>query len=203
MNEPAITQTRGDLPDETLAELAVRGAGRARGDAFEALYRRHVDRVFGYCFRLLGSRELAEDATSDVFMAVMQGLERYRPMNGKSFRSWLFTIAHHVAVDHRTERSRDSARTAPLDPNQPDSTASPFDLAAASDEGRWIRATLSHLSGREREVLELDLAGLTTREIGFVLGLTDAAVYTARSRALVTLRDHLTGRAASGGGQCD
>lgn len=163
-----------------------------RGDAaFEELYRRYVDRVHSYCFRLLGSREAAEDVTSDVFIAVAHGLKRYRPMEGKSFRTWLFTIAHHHAIDLRAKRRRDAMRQSPLDPNLRDPAQPPEDAAVAADAGRRIRAALDILSAREREVIELDLAGLSSREIGDVLRLKEGAVYAARSRALERLRARL------------
>jgi DNA-directed RNA polymerase specialized sigma24 family protein len=91
-----------ELDDATLVAEAKRDR-----QAFAPLYRRYVDRVYRYCDRVLGDRELAEDATSLVFTKALAGLPRCRD---DAFRSWLFAIAHNVVVD--IQRARVS--TSPL-----------------------------------------------------------------------------------------
>lgn len=53
-----------ELGDEQLA-------ARAQHDpvAFAPLYRRHVRPIYAFCFQRLGTRELAEDATSTEWRA--------------------------------------------------------------------------------------------------------------------------------------
>jgi RNA polymerase sigma-70 factor (ECF subfamily) len=179
-------------PDVRLAGLAAGGSEKVRREALDALYRRYVEAVHGYAYRRLGTREDAEDATSDVFQELARSLPTYRPRLEATFRSWLFTIAHHVIADHLSRRERDRHRSASsyeqLAPDLVDAAPSPAETAEAADEGRWIRAMLGELPPRERQVLELDLAGLKTAEIAVVLGLLPGAVHTARSRALDRLR---------------
>jgi DNA-directed RNA polymerase specialized sigma24 family protein len=64
--------------------------------AFAPLYARYLPPVYRYCYRRLGTSAAAEDATSEIFVKVLAALPRYRAV---SFRSWLFTIAHHVITD--------------------------------------------------------------------------------------------------------
>jgi RNA polymerase sigma-70 factor (ECF subfamily) len=160
---------------------------RAQQDphAFAALYDRYVTRVYGYCYRRLGSREAAEDATSLVFSRVLTALPRFATEGG-TFRSWLFTIAHHAVVDARRARREDwplSAAAAVVDP-APD----PEDEALAADEVRAFRALLVHLTPEQAQVVELRLAGLTDVEIARVLGRSHGAVRAAQHRALIRLR---------------
>jgi RNA polymerase sigma-70 factor, ECF subfamily len=55
----------------------------------------------------------AEDATQQVILRLLEALPRYAPSAATPFRSWLFTIAHNVAVD-RARAARHTARaTAP------------------------------------------------------------------------------------------
>ena len=147
--------------------------------------------VFGYAYRRLGNREAAEDATSDIFRDVVRSISTYRPIENKPFRSWLFTIAHHVVVDYSARQARELAHYHLLDPFAPDPAPSPADVAIAAEEQSWIRAQLAILSPRERQVIELDLVGMKTREIATVLGLDAGAVHTARCRALARLQAHL------------
>lgn len=83
-----------ELSDEQLA-------ARAQHDpnAFAPLYQRYVRPIYAFCFQRLGTRELAEDATSQTFVKALAALPGYR---AGSFRAWLYTIAHNVVIDvHR------------------------------------------------------------------------------------------------------
>lgn len=71
-------------------------AAQADRQAFAPLYDRYLDPVYRYCLRRLGSREAAEDATGQVFAKALAALPGYRD---RSFRGWLFTIAHNVVGD--------------------------------------------------------------------------------------------------------
>ncbi|MHB1161305.1 MAG: RNA polymerase sigma factor [Chloroflexota bacterium] len=71
---------------------------RARTDrrAFAPLYDRYLDPVYRYCYRRLGSREAAEDATGEVFYKALAALPGYRD---GSFAGWLMAIARNVTTD--------------------------------------------------------------------------------------------------------
>jgi RNA polymerase sigma-70 factor, ECF subfamily len=189
--DTAVDSPVDRLPDAQLADLAARGSENDRRVAFDTLYYRYVDAVHGYAFRRLGNREAAEDATSDVFRDVARSISTYREIDGKSFRSWLFTIVHHVVADHRYRQTRDVQRCAPPDLSVPDPRLSPEEHAIKSEQARWIRGQLAILPQREREVIELDLSGMKTAEIAEVLGIAAGAVHTARCRALDHLQNHL------------
>ena len=167
-----------DGSDEALAT-------RAQHDrhAFTPLYRRYVTPVHRYCYRRLGDRTAAEDATSVIFTKALDALPRFRD---GSFRGWLFTIAHHVVVD--TLRARRPG--VPLDAagSIVDVAPLPEEIALTSEARQSVRALLSHLTPRQREVIELRLAGLTGPEIAQALGLGQSAVDVAQFRAMRRLR---------------
>jgi RNA polymerase sigma factor (sigma-70 family) len=180
-----------DLTDAQLAEHVITGDQSTRTAAFEELYKRHVNTVFGYAYRRLGNRELAEEATSDVFRDVARSISKYQSVQDKTFRSWLFTIAHHNIADNIADQNREQGRHQEIGPLVPDPAPSPADVAIAAEERSWIRAQLAILSPRERQVIEFDLIGMKTQEIARVLGLDSGAVHTARCRALTRLQAHL------------
>lgn len=72
--------------------------------AFDALYRRHVDAVWGRLTRLMGPDPDREDLTQQIFMEVFRGLSRFR--GDASFRTYLGQVAVHVACDHLGRRRR-------------------------------------------------------------------------------------------------
>lgn len=151
---------------------------------FATLYRDLIGPVFRYCSFRLGTREQAEDATSQIFLKAWAALPGRR--RDDSFRSWLFSIAHNVVIDfHRTRRP--SAPFALVE-DLSDASPSPEDEALRSVERAEVRNMLNHLSPDQRRVMELRLAGLTSSEIADVLGKKTGAVKVAQSRAIARLR---------------
>jgi RNA polymerase sigma-70 factor (ECF subfamily) len=156
--------------------------------AFALLYHRYVAEVYRYCYRRLGSKEEAEDATSQVFTKALAGIAR---LGDQPFRAWLFTIAHNVVADtHRARRravpaaDRDARAVDAIDPD-----LTPEAQLLAAEDGRFIRMLLAQLPADSRHLLELRLAGLTDAEIAEVLGKSHGAVRTAQHRTVVRLRE--------------
>jgi RNA polymerase sigma-70 factor (ECF subfamily) len=156
---------------------------------FALIYARYLDPVHRYCYRRLGSREAAEDATSLIFAKAWQALPRLQ-LKQASFRSWLFTIAHNVVVD----AYRVPVREHPLEwaDDLLDGNPSPEDLAVAADERDSVLTLLAQLPETQRQVVELRLAGLTGSEIAQTLGLSPGNVGVIQHRAIARLRAWLT-----------
>jgi RNA polymerase sigma factor (sigma-70 family) len=158
---------------------------RAKRDrlAFAPLYTRYFDRIYAYCYRRLGGSEEAADATSLVFARALASLHACR---SDAFRSWLFTIAHNVLTD--AYRARRQHR--PLDDalDLPDTGPSPEDKALASEAKSTMTRLLAELPPDQRSVIELRLSGLTSKEIGEVLGKKANAIDQMQFRAMTRLR---------------
>jgi RNA polymerase sigma-70 factor (ECF subfamily) len=161
---------------------------RAASDpqAFALLYRRYVESIYRYCYRRLGSKEAAEDATQIIFEKAIAGLARID--ENSPFRAWLFTIAHNTVIDiTRTHRPAQPLDDVPkftiLDP-----APSPEEIAIALDERNQLSALIRQLPEREQRLLDLRLAGLNDKEIAVVMGMSHGAVRTAQYRALNKLR---------------
>ncbi len=181
---------RADAPRTELEEV-VRAQRNPR--AFAPLYERYVDVIFGYCCRRTSDREAAADLTSQIFARALASLPRYQPQAREgTFRSWLFSIAHNLVVDtHRTRRDHHSLDRVPADRPPRDLSPSPEDHAIASEDRRELARAMATLTGGQRQVVELRLAGLTGPEIAAVLGMRLPAVKSAQFRAYARLRDQL------------
>ena len=159
-------------------------AARVDPHAFTLLYQRYVNTVHRYCYRRLGTREAAEDATSQIFMKVLASLPSCR---NTSFRAWLFAIAHNEVIDRRRRErpihSLDGAESLH------DRSPSPEEHALASEESRRVQALLRQLPEHQRQVIELRMAGLTGPEIAIALGRSAANVHVTQFRALSRLRE--------------
>lgn len=186
-------------------DRAIMRAARDDPAAFAPLYERYEPLVRSYCFRRLGDPETAADVTVEIFVRALQRLETFRPSETSTFRAWLFTIAHHAVVDTHRRNVFRRQRTRSLDqPPSPsndhdanhrshqliaaDPASAPEDQAIAGETISRVRLALQHLPERQRQIVELRLAGLTGDEIAAVMGMTLGAVKAAQFRAFGTLR---------------
>lgn len=184
----AAGQARSQRGDPDLPAVRAAQADRA---AFETLYRRYLDRVYAYAFYQLGDHHEAEDATERTFLSALRGLQRYED-RGATFRSWLFRIAHNTIANAR--RSRYRQRTEPLPPtlDHPAPDADPAGLVTRADELRAVLRALDRLPTERRQVVLLRFVdGLSSREIGEVLGRSPGAVRVLLHRALREMESEL------------
>jgi len=180
---PGASAVDPDLPD-------VRAAQSDRA-AFEVLYRRYLDRVYGYAFYQLSDHHDAEDATERTFLAALRALPTFRD-EGATFRAWLFRIAHNTIANALRSRSR--RRTEPLPENleraAPD--ADPARLVADAEEYRRVLRAVAELPDDRRQVVLLRFVdGLTSREIGQVMDRSEGAARVLLHRALRDLAETL------------
>jgi len=124
--------------------------------AFEAIYGRHRDRVFGQASRLLRSTIEAEDVTALVFLEAWRRREVVRVVDG-SILPWLLVTTNHVVQNtaragrrHRRALER-IAGLAPLDAR----TESAFDRVEAAEGVEVVRRAFAALRPGDRDVLTL------------------------------------------------
>ena len=184
------------LSDDAARDLALIRAAIADPAAFEPLYRQHAPIIYRFCYRRLGQADSAADATSQTFIKAIAALKSFTPHPehpGKTFRAWLFRIASNVVVDtrrtYRSHRSLDIPDdTYDLTRELIDPGRSPEELAIASDDARAVWKALEALPERQRQIIELRIAGLTGDEIAEAMGMSLSAVKSAQFRAYATLR---------------
>jgi RNA polymerase sigma-70 factor (ECF subfamily) len=185
---PLRDQQRHGVPDPDRAAVH---AAQLDPRAFDALYRRYLDRVYAYAFYQLGDHHDAEDATERTFLAALAALPGFED-RGSTFRAWLFRIAHNTVANAR--RSRFRRPTLPLTDGferaAPD--ADPARLVAHADELREVLGALAELPDERRQVVILRFVdGLSAAEIGEVLERSPGAVRVLLHRALRELAARL------------
>src|SRR5215217_7777719 len=90
-----MPQDLRDLADEDLMQLVRRG----RAPAFEVMYERHASAAFSLAYRIVGTRNGAEDVSQEAFLSIWRSGARYDRARG-SVRTWVLGIVHHRAIDH-------------------------------------------------------------------------------------------------------
>ena len=149
--------------------------------AFAALFTQLAPAVTAY----LASGRVADPAgsTNEVFLRVFRNLARFTG-DERHFRSWVFTIAHNVAVDER-RRSRASERLDSAD--LIDATTSHIEDDVVSAER--VSALLASLSGDQRDVLQLRLVDdRSIEDTARAVGKTIEAVKALQHRGVASLR---------------
>jgi RNA polymerase sigma-70 factor (ECF subfamily) len=139
---------------------------RGSRQAFEELFARYREPLYGFFRRRLASGESADDLTQETFLAVIRATARYEPR--ALVRTYLYSIAFKLLAAERRRRARDQ----------------PADLSRISgddsDERLWVRQALDRLDANDREILMLrEYEQLSYTEIAELLRLP---INTVRSR---------------------
>jgi len=131
---------------------------------FEKVYREEVDRVFRYAMGCTGRREVAEEITSDTFLA----LYRNFPGVDASWRkAWLLRVAKNLAVNHWRKRHRE--RELPQGMDVPGDTGIPEAAESILDHGDLKPShrtclILRYVHGMEREEI-VAATGMTLNQV--------------------------------------
>jgi RNA polymerase sigma-70 factor (ECF subfamily) len=147
--------------------------GRTAERELRALYDAHALALLGYALRLCdGNRAMAEDLVQETMVRAWRHLDRLDP-TAAPVRPWLFTVAHHLAIDAHRARS-----------------ARPPEVGLDRIEGTLDRIivtdALRSLSPEHRAVLaETYYRGRSVAEAAAVLGIP---VGTVKSRCYYALR---------------
>ncbi len=181
-SSPLAAESSAAREDREIVADLVRKARLDRA-WFELLYLRHVDAVYRFCLRRVGSPDHAADLTSQIFIKVFTSLESCDEWR---FRSWLFSIARNTLIDAQ-RRHRDDV---PLDDLIDIQSGEPSPEATYLEKEQRLSVVhlLSLLTNDQRQIVELRLAGLNGNEIAEILGRSRASVDTAQSRAIARLR---------------
>lgn len=152
--------------------------------AFQTLYDRHHRTLFTFFLRSIGDTHRAEDLLQETFLRVFAHRQSYRPT--AAFKTWLFTVARNLLIDHVRQRGQGSEMASPesLDAVA-DPAPTPLQLAEAAEVSEQLQTAILQLPPSQREVLLLNrLAGLGHEEIAEIIGVSAAAVRVTLHRAL-------------------
>jgi len=157
--------------------------------AFEILYQRHRDRMFGLVWRLCGGdNSLAEDLLQEAFVRAWQKLDSFR--GDSQFGTWLHRLTANVALSDRRIRVRRARFEASMD-EAAERTAIGAKDVQAGDRADLEKA-ISRLPEQARSVLVLfDIEGYAHAEIAQMTGMAEGSSKAQLHRARKLLREYL------------
>jgi RNA polymerase sigma-70 factor (ECF subfamily) len=185
-----------DPSDEQLMSQVAAG----RMEALETVYLRYERPLMAFFLRGCGDRTIAEDLLQEVFLRILKYRSSYDP--ARRVRSWIFGIAHNVAIDaaRKREVERAGLPAAAGSPNPIDSP-DPLDGVVAERRAQRVRRALDRLSVTDRQVLILaKVEELAYADIAGILACSEGSVKVRVHRALGRLADHLADGAEGAAG---
>jgi RNA polymerase sigma factor (sigma-70 family) len=127
------------------------------------------------------AEELAISCVTDIALKV----SRYRPVNGRGFEVWVFTLARHSLMDWWRARrfAASSFEDVPPHLSAEDEVENNAGLVSA------VREALAQLSEADRTIIEaVDFREETVAEASATIGLSEPAARVRRHRALKRLQ---------------
>jgi RNA polymerase sigma-70 factor (ECF subfamily) len=188
--------------NEDLAALLARVALGDRA-AFERVYRATCAHLLGVAFRILNSRERAEDVLQEAFMNVWHGAGGFDASVAGPM-TWLINIVRNKAIDALRSGRSERASTSALDEEAmgvaADEMQQPQALFERSLQALRITACMGDLGASQRQALALAYyRGMVHTEIAQALGAPLGTVKAWVRRGLEKLKHCLEAAGLRGG----
>ena len=156
-------------------------------DAFAEIYDRHRTMVYRYLRSRSASDDDAGELSAVTFERALAAIGKFKASGG-GLSAWLLRIARNAHIDAARRQSIRATRGGP----NADAAAEPA-RGPALEDGIILRTLVGALPELQRDAIQLRFAaGLTAREIGAVLGVTEDAAQKHLERALRALREEVT-----------
>ena len=175
--------------------VLMRRAAQGNAQAFDALLGRHEAAVFHYLTRLVADRDLAEDLAQECWLRVWRARHSYQPE--AAFRTWLFTVARRLALDHAKAPRLPSVPLTEETAEAMPGASGPCESAIAGALDRAISDALGRLPPEQREAVVLrDMEGMAYADIAQItdcpLGTVKSRINSGRARLQAVARAWLT-----------
>jgi RNA polymerase sigma-70 factor, ECF subfamily len=180
--------------DRKVHKLVVE-AQNGDGSAFQALYEHFAPRIYNFLYRLLGSRDEAEDVAQQTFLIALRQLRTLR--DAAQIESWIYRIARNeVYLKFRRKKALsledEDSGTEVEKLEEIRLHANPEKLLLNEELGRRIQSILDNLPAKLREVFVLAvIQGMSYQEIAGIVGRTLLSVKTDIYRARLAVKEEL------------
>jgi RNA polymerase sigma-70 factor (ECF subfamily) len=189
----AAMDATGTAPDRVTTGTAdddlVRAVAAGDRRALELLYRRHAPWLAGRLAARTSSRDLAEEALQDTFLAAWRGARAYH--GSGEVPAWLWGIAHRRLASLARRQPRG---TLPLDTagERADPVAGPEEAALGRDASARIRAAVEHLPADQRAAITAVVyQGQSITQAAQGTGVPEGTVKSRLHRARLHIRKEL------------
>jgi RNA polymerase sigma-70 factor (ECF subfamily) len=163
---------------------------RTDADALGRLYELYYERIFRFCVHRLFSKEVAEDVTSAVFLAVAAKIRSFTGRTEQDFRNWLYAIAANNANSYIRKTSRRNELLQQVGASMTEAA----DCTDDANELDWptLYVAISRLKPKHQTILTLRFfENLQIQEIAKIINAKESTVRVTLHRILRTLKNNL------------
>ncbi|MBM7619681.1 RNA polymerase sigma-70 factor (ECF subfamily) [Bacillus tianshenii] len=159
-------------------------------DSISKIYRKYYLDVYRFLVCFSGNQDDAEDITQEVFIRVLNNLCAFN--NENNLKTWIFSIAKHVAVDHYRKKRFSSIFNEGFFKQIESPNKSPNDLVEQNELKMYIHEAISKLKPKYRAVVILrGINELSVKETSEVLNCSESKVKVDYHRAIKDLKKKL------------
>lgn len=160
-------------------------------DNIDEIYNRHYLDVYRFLICFSGNQNDAEDLTQEVFIRVLNNLANLKSL--KNVKTWIFSIAKHVAIDHYRKKKFASLFTDVFFKQMKSSQKEPTEVIEQNEMKRHIHQAISKLRPNFRAVVILrGINEFSIKETSEILQCSEAKVKVDYHRALKELKQKLS-----------
>jgi len=177
------------LPDNELIPLVLKGDQQA----YKVLVERYQSYIFTLAYRLMQSREDAEEVAQDVFVKAYRSLADFK--GGSKFRTWIYTIAHNTAITYLRKKKQkilaidDESAFMQLENQESDFKANQVEDKSRKD---MVNRAIDMLPPDDAQIITLFYKGdQSLDEIASIIGIETNTVKVRLFRARQKLKEKM------------
>lgn len=160
-------------------------------DSISKIYKQYYLDVYRFLICFSGNQNDAEDCTQEVFIRVLNNLSNFNGSN--NLKTWIFSIAKHVAVDHYRKKKLTSFFKDGFFKQIASIDKEPHELIEHSEMKKCVHETISKLKPNYRAVVILrGINEFSIKETAEVLQCSEAKVKVDYHRALKELKKRIS-----------
>jgi len=179
---------------QAMAESVVAVRESDRHDIFVRLIEQFEPALRRLAAAYLAQEGDREDLLQEIALALWQAIPNFREESSE--RTWLYRIAHNVAISYSAKTHGRGRReeTLPEEVEHPSTATGAEEGLLREEKRRVLVDSIRHLAATERQIILLHLEGLSYAEIEEVSGLSETAIATRLTRIRAKLKNEIRGR---------
>jgi len=165
---------------------ALAGLRELDSQAISAVYDHYFRDIYRYVFYRIGDQAAAEDLTGDVFLRLLEAVQKKRGPE-TNIKGWLLSTASHVVMDHLRRRYRRPVEV--ISDALPDHQPGPSIDFESREQDRFVKEAYAQLTLEQQDVLALRFGqGFSLEETARQMKKNINAVKALQFRALAALQ---------------
>ncbi len=180
------TEAKGYTDEELMGRL--RDGDRS---AFSELVMRHTKKYYSLAYRMLSSREEAEDVVQEAFLSLWTNPGGWDSGRKSKFTTWFYRVIANACIDRKRKYAMLPMEDG-YDP--PDLSAGAEEAIEVKERKENIDACIGELPESQQTALALCFyEGVSNREAAEIMGVSVKALESLLMRAKASLRTKLAG----------